>query len=133
MATIYRDMNPKLKHVTANETLTAADNGKVITNYGASGAVTITLPKFTQIWDGFNVKVFVAADQSVTVAAGGVDTVCAFNDAAADSVAFSTASKKVGGALECIADVTNSKWYFLAMIYNTAADGTTLNLTTVAT
>ena len=123
----------RLQHKTAAYTMKPDDVGTLFTNYGASGAVTLTTPKFTQIWDGWMCWVFVAADQSVTVTAGDVDTVCAFNDAAADSVAFSTASKKVGGGLMCVADVTNSKWYFLPYIYNTATDGTTLNLTTVAT
>ena len=123
----------RIQGKSASYTMKADDIGTLFTNTGASGAITLTTPKFTEIWDGWVCDVFVSVDQSVTVTAGDADTVCAFNDVAADSVAFSTASKKVGGGLRCVADVTNSKWYFLPYIYNTAADGTTLNLTTVAT
>ena len=123
----------RLQGKSASYTMKPDDCGTLFTNTGASGAITLTTPKFTEIWDGWVCQVFVSVDQSVTVAAGDADTVCAFNDVAADSVAFSTSSKKVGGALTCIADVTNSKWYFMPHIYNTATDGTTLNLTTIAT
>lgn len=123
----------RLQGKAASYQMVASDVGTLFTNTGASGAVVLTTPKFTEIWDGWMCWVFVSVDQSVTVTAGDADTVCAFNDAAADSVAFSTASKKIGGGMMCVADVTNSKWYFLPYIYNTATDGSTLNLTTVAT
>jgi len=123
----------RLQHKSSSYTMRPSDIGTLFLNTGASGAVVLTTPKFTEIWDGWNVTVFCSVDQSLTVTSGDADTICAFNDVAADSVGFATASKKVGGAFTVIADVTNSKWYAISHIYNTATDGTTLNLVTVST
>ena len=120
----------RLQHKTAAYTMVRDDIGTVFTNFGASGAVTFTTPKFTEVFDGWTCKVFVAADQTVTVTLGDADTGVTFNDAAADSVAFSTASKKLGSSIELIADVTNSKWYLFGSLWY---DGTNQNTATIAT
>lgn len=89
---------------TANYTVTTDDHGTLFTNRGAAGAVTFTLP--ATAYKGLRFAFYVVADQNVVVAAGTADTMVAFNDAAADSVAFSTASEKVGGMIEVMGDGT---------------------------
>ena len=99
MAT-YQGLAPSLyceiSAKTAAYAMVPEDIGKLFTNRGASGAVTLTLPPTADIPDGWWCEVFVAANQSVTVAAPTTDTMVAFNDAAADSVAFSTSGEKIG-------------------------------------
>jgi hypothetical protein len=92
---------------TASYRCTAQDHGKILTNRGASGAVTITLPPTADIVAGWSIRVFVVADQTVTVASNTADTMTLFNDATADSLAFSTASEKIGGGVECVWDGTS--------------------------
>jgi len=79
-------------------TVLAGDTGAVFTNYGATTAVTFTLPAIT---DGSYEFEFVAlADFAITIASGTADTLITFNDAAADSVALSTASEIIGGGVK---------------------------------
>jgi len=78
-------------------TVLAGDTGAIFTNYGATTAVTFTLPA---IADGPWEFEFVALeDVAITVVAAAVDTLITFNDAAADSVALSTASEIIGGGV----------------------------------
>lgn len=92
---------------TANYTVTAADNNTIFTNQGAAGAVTFTLPTIAR---GLRYRFFVEADQTLTITAATADTLVVFNDAAADSIAFSTSSEKVGGCFEVIANADATKW-----------------------
>lgn len=92
---------------TSDYTVTAADNGTLFTNGGASGAVVFTLPTIAK---GLRYRFFVEADQNVTVTAGTADTLVVFNDAAADSIAFSTSSEKIGGSVEVVANAAATKW-----------------------
>ncbi len=89
---------------TANYTVTNADADTLFTNRGAAGAVTFTLPANAR--KGLRFGFFVVADQNVIVASGTADTMVVFNDAAADSIAFSTASEKIGAMIEVIGDGT---------------------------
>ena len=89
---------------TANYTVTTADVDTLFTNRGAAGAVTFTLPANAR--KGLRFGFFIVADQNVTVTAGTADTMVVFNDNAADSIAFSTASEKVGAMIEVIGDGT---------------------------
>ena len=91
--TFYRKHYDK---VTAY-TVLPGDTGAIFTNYGATAAVTFTLPA---IADGPWEFEFVAlADFAITIAAAAVDTLITFNDAAADTVALSTASEIMGGGV----------------------------------
>lgn len=87
---------------TANYTVLLEDHGTFFTTEGAGGAVTFTLPATASLPTGWYADFFVAADQNMTVTAGTADTGVAFNDIAADSVAFSTASEKVGNCIRVI-------------------------------
>ena len=101
----WRDVVAK----TADYTVLEADNNTLFTNRGAGGAVVFTLPATAK--KGLRYGFFVAADQSVTVTAGTAGTAVAFNDAAANSVAYSTSSEKIGAMIEVIGDGTG--WLYI--------------------
>ena len=88
------------------------DNGKLFTNLAAAGAVNFTLPATLQ--RGFNVRFMIEANQTVTITAPAGKLV-AFNNAAATSIAFSTAGEKVGTAVEIIVNSDATK--YLAFVY----------------
>ena len=90
---------------TGDYTVTAAESGTIFTTTGATGAVTFTLPSKAA---GLHYWFFNTVDQNMTVAPDAVDTMVTFNDAAADSVAVSTSSEKIGGAFHVFCDGT--KW-----------------------
>lgn len=87
---------PVQKFVTkiADYAVLTTDNLTTFDNTGAVGAVNFTLPA---IVNGLSYSFRVVADQSVTVTSTEGDNMEAFNDALADSVAFSTGGAKVGG------------------------------------
>lgn len=89
---------------TADYTVLTGDHGTLFTNRGATGAVNFTLPATAA--KGLRFGFFVVANQNLVVTAGTADTMVAFNDAAADSVAYQTSSEKVGGMFEVIGDGT---------------------------
>lgn len=99
--------------VTASTTLTNNDLGKTITNRGASGSVTITLPTPSSDNKGGEIRVRVVADQTVVVDCATADKIVIFNDAAADSVAWQTSSEKIGGGGMFESDGNN--WFFSAL------------------
>lgn len=88
----------------ASYTLLPEDSGKIFTTTGATGAVTFTLPAVTNT--GFVAWFCNTVDQNMTVASAEGDNVVAVNDAAADSIAFSTASNKIGGAVMVVSNGT---------------------------
>lgn len=98
---------------TADYTVTTTDNNTIFTNKGAAGAVNFTLPTIAK---GLRYRFFVEADQNVTVTAATADTLVVFNDAAADSIAFSTANEKVGGCIEVFSNSDASKWLVFVML-----------------
>ena len=89
-------------------TVTTSDMGVLFTNTGAAGAVNFTLPA---IEAGLAFEFQVVADQDLTVTSAAGDDMVAFNDAAADSVAFSTAGQKIGGRLLVHANDAGTLWY----------------------
>jgi len=92
---------------TANYTVTASDKNTIFTNQGASGSVTFTLPTLAK---GLKYRFFAEAAQNLIVASAVADTLVVFNDAAADSIAFQTASEIIGGGIEVIANADATKW-----------------------
>jgi lipopolysaccharide export system protein LptA len=103
----------------------ATDSGTIFTNYGAGVAVNFTLPaKATGLYYTF----FCAADNSLTVTADIADKIVAFNDAAADSVAYSTAGDKLGGAFTVFSDA--NLWYVMPHTYG---DGVLTQTISIAT
>lgn len=89
---------------TADYTVLDSDHDVLFTNRGDADAINFTLPATAK--RGLRFGFMVVADQNVTLTAGTADTLVVFNDAAADSVALSTVSEKIGGMFEVIGDGT---------------------------
>lgn len=82
-------------------------SGTVFTNRGAAGAVVFTLPAPAPNIAGVEYEFLGIADQSMTVATATADTLIVVNDIAADSLAMSTASHKIGAHMRFICDGTS--------------------------
>lgn len=85
-------------------TVTTAESGTTFTTRGAAGNVNFTLPATptTGTWFRF----FSVAAGTMTITAGTADTMVVFNDATADSIAFSTAAEIIGNGVEVLYDGT---------------------------
>ena len=90
---------------TTDYTVTEADHDTMFTTRGAAGAVNFTLPVTAE--KGLHYRFVNVADQDMTVTAGTADTMVTANDAAADSVAFSTGTEKIGGSFDVFGDGTS--------------------------
>ena len=91
---------------TANHTIVKEDFGKLFTNRGATGAVTFTLPAVVPGFKSCYVEFYTLEAQDVTIA-GTAGELVTFNDAAANSVAFSTAGDEIGNYAKAICDGTS--------------------------
>mgnify|MGYP000101909235 CR=1 FL=1 len=106
-------------NVTASTTLSYVDAGKTITNVGAAGAVTITLPAPSTCRDGDDIIVLSCVDQNLIVASGTADTLITLNDIAADSVALQTTSEKAGGGFLFTCVGGSAKWHVTVLCEET--------------
>lgn len=79
----------------------------LFTNRGASGAVIFTLPAPAASIAGTIYDFLGIADQNLSVKTATADTLIALNDVAADSVAASTSSQKIGASLRAVCDGTS--------------------------
>ena len=111
-----KEMPFKVNVVTkvADYTVLASESGTFFTNRGATAAVNFTLPAFAS---GLNYLFYAAADFAVTVTSGTADLMIADNDVAADSLALSTGSEIMGGAITVVSDGT--KWMANAYLEET--------------
>jgi hypothetical protein len=114
---------PKMVAKNADYTIKASESGTIFTNVGATKAINFTLPAIT---DGpFYFKILIGADYAVTVTSVVADTIITFNDAAADSVAFSQASEILGGSFEIFCNGTS-----LFVIPSLASEAQTIAIVT---
>lgn len=100
---------------TAAYTCTVGDCGTIFTNRGDGDAITFTLPAAADsagVWYEF----IAVADYAMTIA-GTAGELVTFNDAAANSVAYSTGSEIIGGALRAVCDGTS--WLIFLMTNET--------------
>lgn len=104
----------KVTNLTSNTTLTVANGANgIITNRGADGAVVVTLPDDATAGDWF--QYHGVADQNITFASETADTLVAgLDDAAADSLAFSTNNEKIGASAVGVFDGT--QWHVQAIV-----------------
>lgn len=93
---------------TGDYTVTAADHGMLFTTTGAAGAVVFTLPAVTA---GLRFRFLNTVNQNMTIASAEGDNLVTDGDAAADSVASSTSSHKIGGFYEVIGNAAGTLWY----------------------
>lgn len=105
---IIRNMSwsPRIIVKTASFTANARETGTFFTFVGTTAAVVATLPVLV-VGTSWIYEFFNGTDQNMTVTAGTADTAITFNDLAADSVAFSTSSEKIGGQITAFTDGTN--------------------------
>ena len=108
---------------TGDYTVLESDNGTLFTTEGTVANVNFTLPATAE--RHLRYRFFNSEDFNLTVTAGTADTLIAFNDVAVDSVAFSTASEKIGGMFEIFGD--GSKWI---VIVNLGQDTQTVTVVT---
>lgn len=94
---------PIFETKTASFSITEADSGKIFLVYGATAAVTVTLPAVGSV---FQCQVVNLSDVDLTVASVVADTLVTYNDLTADSVTFSTSSEKIGGSVWCFGNGT---------------------------
>lgn len=109
---LYKDMAPGLNTaqqvsnfswtkryatVVAAKTCLARESGTCFVTTGATTAIVFTLPVIST--GPFHFEFINGADQDMTVASASVDTLVAYNDLTADSLAFSTSSEKIGGRI----------------------------------
>ena len=101
---------------SANYVVTAADNGLL---FLATAAVSFTLPTKQ---NGLAFRFFQMADADLTISSGGSDIIHK-NSAAATSVAFSTASQKIGShaLVECVYTDTDTLSWIVSNLGGTTA------------
>lgn len=105
---LYGDPLPYKQPVakTADYTLVEADSGKLFHTTGATGAVNFTLPT---IEPGLRFRFHNTVDQNMVITSAAGNDIVALNDFAASTITFSTASQKIGAAVEIYA--VGSKWF----------------------
>lgn len=97
--------------VTADTTVTEAMAGQMFITNGA-GSVTFTLPSPKR---GLEYSFYNAVDQNMVITCATTDILIVYNDIAADSVALSTASEKVGGSFRVVG--TGTKWLVIPSLW----------------
>lgn len=95
--------SPRFITKTASYTVQARETGTVFVTTGATAAVTFTLPAINASYP-FVFTFINGADQNMVVATETADTLVTYNDLAADSIAFSTSSEKIGGVVDIWSD-----------------------------
>lgn len=98
---------------TADYTVLGTESGTIFTTYGATAAVTFTLPAPASTTSGTWYIFYSAADVNMVVASGTADKMVAVNDLAADSVSYATTSLIIGGGILVFCDGT--LWYSMAL------------------
>lgn len=89
-------------------TLTSADNGALLVTGDATAAQTVVLPTRAA---GLTFEFLNVVNQDLTINSAAGDDIVALNDAAADSLAFSTASQKIGAHVRLTCNAAATKWY----------------------
>lgn len=90
----------------ADYTVLAVDGGKF---FVATAAANFTLPAIANVYDGWKVRFFNAADANMAVTAPAGKLIV-FNNVAATSITFSTSGEKAGVGVEIIYDATLTKY-----------------------
>ena len=80
------------------KTLVAADNGKLFIQ--TTGAGNYTLPANSDANLGFTVQILQTTDNALVITSAAGDDIVALNNAAADTVTFSTGSQQIGSKVQ---------------------------------
>lgn len=111
----------RFQHKTANYTLVALDNLSVFDNQGAVAEVDFTLPA---IGPGYFFGFKAVADFTLKVISAEGANIVALNNAAASSVAFSTATQIIGGGVRVYSNPAGTLWY----VENASAGANTITV-----
>ena len=90
--------------VAVGRTLTAADSGTLFTNQNAAGSVAVILPSAVA---GYNIRVYVATAQTLTVQAASGDTIRIADNETAEGGSISS---NVVGSLVWLIAVDQQEW-----------------------
>lgn len=96
---------PNITAKTADYTVTIEENGTCFTTVGASGAVNFTLPAISE--GPFIYYFFNAVGQNMVITAETAASAISFNNAAASTLTFSTASNLIGASALALCDGTS--------------------------
>lgn len=88
---------------TADYTVQAKESGALFTNYGITSDIEFTLPAHA---DGLEFEFVNCADVELKVSSADGDDIVTFNDLAADSIAYTDASKQIGGGMKLTSNGT---------------------------
>ena len=111
------NMDQTFESITATpKTLAVTDSGKTFLQTFA-GATTINLPLAQP---GLVYRFFNMVDQDMIIDSNAADTIVGLDDAAADTVTYSTASSLIGAACEVYAH-TSTQWLFRSLSNNVYA------------
>jgi hypothetical protein len=105
------DAGRKVNDLAANTTLGPETWNGILTNRGATGAITITLPDDAPVGAWF--EYHGVADQDVTFASESATSLIVLNNAAANSLALSTTNEKIGAMARGVFDGT--RWHAVAV------------------
>lgn len=103
-------VKPIIRAKTASYTVTVAEDGVIFTNRGATAAITFTLPAVTNgaVPVGTEYTFISISASGFTIASNGSsDNILSLNDAGADSITCTTASKILGAWVKVLWDGTN--------------------------
>lgn len=114
----------------ADYTVVAGDNGTLFTNTGAAALINFTLPTIAK---GLKFSFYTTDNDGIKLTAATGDTLVVHNDAAADSIAFSTTGRSIGTRFEVEANEDATLWLVTPSIWNVADDGSTTSKATVVT
>jgi len=105
---------------TANYQILSTDNGTSFSNAGAAGTVTLTLPPNAP---GLSFTFNAVVAQTLKVASTEGGNIVALNNAAANAVAFQTASQIIGGSM-IVYSTESGLW----IVQNVSAGGNTITV-----
>lgn len=102
----------KIKESTSGYKIPVSERGYLIVNVNTETA-SYTLPPLKSVKDGWQITIYNACDQSVTLYANPSDTGIGHNDLSLDGVSIYRSANKIGHAIQ----VTKSKigWLFLPL------------------
>lgn len=117
--TLAHNFEPIIRAKSAAYTVTAEESGVIFTNRGGTVAFTFTLPAVTGLAIGTRYTFVGTNAYGFTVASNGsLDNILTLNDATADSITCTTASKIIGARVDVI-------WDGVAWIASQASVGNT--------
>lgn len=93
---------------TGDYTVTTDDRNTLFTTLGNAADINFTLPAVAKS-QGLRFGFYNAVDFELMITAAAVTELITFNDAAADTVAFTTAGEHIGGYIEVLG-LNNAKW-----------------------